>query len=341
MKISVALCTYNGAGFLRQQLDSIAAQSRPPDELVVCDDRSTDGTVATLDDFAGSAAFPVVVRQNKQNLGSTKNFEQAIGLCTGDIIALSDQDDVWLPHKLERIMAEFDSGPRIGLVFSDAALTNDDLRPIGVRLWFSTFHRRDRREFAAGRTSEVLLQYNVVTGATMAFRSALRPVLLPIPELPEFIHDGWIALVASMCSGFRMVREPLVKYRQHPGQQLGAGLSRWKITRADRSKLAIDHRRAALARVNDLRGIFGPDFLDRMRQIAPDPERVPGPLRMAAMLDEARAGILDHIAHEEAREDLPSMRGLRLPGVIRELISGRYGRFSRGWQSAVLDLVRK
>src|SRR5882762_9087557 len=100
MKISIAMCTYNGARYLREQLDSIAAQTRPPSELIVCDDNSLDETREIVAGFAASAPFPVRLGVNEQNLGSIRNFERAIKLCEGDLIALSDQDDVWLPEKL-------------------------------------------------------------------------------------------------------------------------------------------------------------------------------------------------------------------------------------------------
>jgi glycosyltransferase involved in cell wall biosynthesis len=101
-RISVALCTYNGERFLHQQLDSIAMQTRLPDELVVCDDRSTDRTLAIVREFAASAPYPVRVFENQANLGFAANFEGAIRRCDGDLIALSDQDDVWYPTRLER-----------------------------------------------------------------------------------------------------------------------------------------------------------------------------------------------------------------------------------------------
>src|ERR687885_1327551 len=100
MKVSVAMCTYNGAAFLREQLQSLAAQARTPDELVVCDDASADATVRVVREFAAAAPFPVRLTVNERNLGSTKNFERAISLCAGDLVALSDQDDLWLPAKL-------------------------------------------------------------------------------------------------------------------------------------------------------------------------------------------------------------------------------------------------
>lgn len=102
LSISVAMCTYNGSAFLQEQLDSIAAQTRLPDELVICDDGSSDSTVDIVERFAHGVSFRVQLFRNPQNLGSTRNFEQAMRLCTGDLIALSDQDDVWMPEKLAR-----------------------------------------------------------------------------------------------------------------------------------------------------------------------------------------------------------------------------------------------
>src|SRR6266704_3029265 len=102
-QISIALCTYNGARFLPEQLESIAAQTRLPDEMVVCDDRSADETTDIIRTFAKNALFPVRLEINEQKLGSTKNFEKAIRLCHGEIIAPADQDDVWNPQKLSKL----------------------------------------------------------------------------------------------------------------------------------------------------------------------------------------------------------------------------------------------
>src|SRR2546423_9076098 len=111
MKISVAMCTYSGAEFLPAQLESIFAQTRPPDEIVIRDDDSTDETAQILSKFAGESAIPILLNFNKQNYGSVKNFEQAISLCTGDVIALCDQDDVWRRDKLELIEQTFRKTP--------------------------------------------------------------------------------------------------------------------------------------------------------------------------------------------------------------------------------------
>src|SRR5205807_324109 len=101
--ISIAMCTFNGGAFLGAQLESVASQDRLPDELLICDDRSSDDSVGIVTEFARSASFPTRLMVNDTNLGSTKNFEKAISLCRGNIVVLADQDDVWYRHKLERI----------------------------------------------------------------------------------------------------------------------------------------------------------------------------------------------------------------------------------------------
>ena len=126
MKFSVAMCTYNGAAYLEEQLDSIARQIRLPDELVVCDDNSSDESLRILRSFAARSAFPVRLHSNESNLGSTKNFEKAICLCSGDVIALADQDDVWHPEKLAILEREFSSTPDVGLVFTDAEIVDEN-----------------------------------------------------------------------------------------------------------------------------------------------------------------------------------------------------------------------
>jgi glycosyltransferase involved in cell wall biosynthesis len=340
MKISVALCTYNGSRFLAEQLESIAGQTRIPDELIICDDHSSDDSADIAGKFADAAPFPVKIIINETNLGSTSNFSQAIESCSGDVIALSDQDDVWLPHKLARIESECDAAD-VGLVFSNATLTDEQLKPIGMTLWREVFRPHDRRIFAAGNARTVLLQYNVVTGATMAFRSTLRPAILPIPELYEFIHDAWIALVASLSSTVRMVPTPLIEYRQHSAQQLGAGLSRWTIPRIEHHRMRIDDRKAARERIEDFRRIFDEEWLEQLRSVAPDPGTVPSISEMQVLLDAAKLSIGQNIKHNTARAELPLVRPLRVPKIFNEYTTGRYGKYSRGWQSAVLDLVRK
>jgi glycosyltransferase involved in cell wall biosynthesis len=219
--ISVALCTYNGAKYLLSQLASLVQQTHLPFELIVCDDGSSDATPKILKDFAAGAPFPVQLHFNEANLGSTKNFEKAIGLCQGDIIATCDQDDVWLPEKLQRFAELFAAEPEMGLAFSDAILVDDELRDTGHNLW-NCYHFPPslQKKQIPWLDPNLLIRFNVITGACMAFRKELVPKLTPIPK--EWIHDAWIGMIASVVSHVRPVPEPLILYRRHDAQQVGA-----------------------------------------------------------------------------------------------------------------------
>lgn len=128
--ISVALTTCNGQRFLLDQLESIANQTHLPDEVVIADDLSTDGTVSIIRRFSVGAPFPVKLRSNPARLGWARNFVQVAERCSGDLIAFCDQDDVWLPNKLERCLAEF-SASDIYLVYHDALTVDAQLVPYG------------------------------------------------------------------------------------------------------------------------------------------------------------------------------------------------------------------
>lgn len=316
--LSVALCTHNGAKFISAQLESIAAQSRLPDELIICDDDSRDSTLDLVRRFAATALFAVCVHANPRNLGSTKNFEQAMGMCQGDVIILCDQDDIWRPDKLLRIETFLAAAPEMAAVFSDADMVDAELRPLGYRLWQSLrLTRFQQNRIRNGAAAKVLLKHNVVAGATLAFRSQFRARLLPIPD--DWVHDGWIALLLASTARLGVIAEPLLLYRQHATNQLGA------------------LRKGVVQKLEDLqrrdRGIFSTyrnqclEAKSRLLQI--------GLARTAPvirMLD-------DKVTHLEWRGSLPTRRPLRLPGILHELINWRYFRYSNGGQSAVLDFI--
>ncbi|MBC7797300.1 MAG: glycosyltransferase family 2 protein, partial [Pyrinomonadaceae bacterium] len=223
MKISIALCTYNGERYLREQLESIASQTRKPDEIIVCDDCSQDATVEIVRDFARNAAFAVRLYVNEENLRSTKNFERAISLCTGDVIFLSDQDDVWHESKLEKFAAEFEQDENVNLVFCDAELVDENLKPLGKTSWKALqFDAKQQTAVNEGRGAMILLNRNVVSGCMTAFRARYKNLILPIPDdLDYVIHDFWIVLLMLTVGETRLIAETLVKYRQHASQQIG------------------------------------------------------------------------------------------------------------------------
>lgn len=220
MQFSVAMCTYNGAKYLTEQLQSLATQQRLPDELVICDDGSTDGTIAILEQFAANPPFPVRLFRNPVNLGFSRNFAQAITLCYGDVIALADQDDAWYPEKLQRLELIFEQQPGIEGVFSDGQIIDDASRPVGRTLWQSfLFGASDRRRFSSGHAVDALLRRNVVTGMALVVR---RSVFDLFPGMPSsWMHDGWLALLIAIRSGLYACPERLVGYRVHHEQQAG------------------------------------------------------------------------------------------------------------------------
>jgi glycosyltransferase involved in cell wall biosynthesis len=306
----VALCTFDGARFLAAQLESLAAQARLPDELVVCDDRSGDGTVAILEAFAGRAPFPVRIEVNQATLGSTGNFERAIGLCTGDLVSTCDQDDVWMPGKIARTLAAFDEDPRRGLVFTDAELVDENLSPLGRRLWDSAGFAPGLRRLVRGdRAFEALLRQWIVTGATMTFRAALRPLVLPIPR--TWVHDAWIALLVAAVAPIGLVEEPLVCYRRHGAQQIGTAPTspREVFRRARRTGPA--EFGLELERFLRLR--------DRLREGS-------SRLRSSAMLEQVDG----KVAHQVLRLEISrrASRPGRIAAALGELLRGGYSRYS-------------
>jgi glycosyltransferase involved in cell wall biosynthesis len=220
MNLSIALCTYNGAVYLREQLESIAAQTRTPDELVISDDQSTDDTLRLIEEFAATAGFPVRLSVNESNLGTAKNFEKAIGLCRGDVIVLSDQDDVWHSDKLESVERIFEARPQLSLVFSNAELVDETLRLFDKTLFdLVHFDGEKQRLVKSGRALDLQLRENLVLGATVAFRATLKDLVLPISGNGPLVHDGWIVLLIAAVGEIDFIKRPLLKYRQHSAQQ--------------------------------------------------------------------------------------------------------------------------
>ena len=326
MRISVAMCTYNGADFLPAQLASIAEQTRPPDELIVCDDASTDKTRALLESFARTSPIPVSLYFSDHNIGSVKNFERAIGLCTGDVIALSDQDDVWHSNKLGRIEESLNNSPAAGMVFSDAELVDENLKPLGQRMWNAVgFDVHKQKLVRDGKSLDVLVNGWTVTGATMAFRSEYVKLALPIPTNIAMIHDGWIALIIAAVADVSFIEEPLIKYRQHERQQIGA--PQRSVAQPERGLHALE---SALRRRNSAADLHGILAVLEQRLIA-----------QAQSFDCRRALEFagDYSLHLDVRANLPRKRLSRVPRILRELLTMRYHEYANGFKSAAKDLV--
>lgn len=317
------MCTYNGEAYLSDQLVSIEKQTQQPDELVACDDGSTDNTLQVLDQFSKEAPFPVRVYRNRQRLGSTKNSEKALSLCSGDFIFLSDQDDVWMPEKVNKLQQALTNNPGAGYVFSDALIVDEVLRPMGYTMWQSIkFTPEQRRQFEQGKQPAVLLKGNVVTGATMAFRAGLKSIVLPIPD--ESIHDEWIALLASSLGMYGvLIEEPLIQYRQHP-QQLIGGLRLSFVEQAKRASLTKGQYFESLLHREEVKCSKALDRLTLTGQLEKD----------VRQLFDAK------IQHFRVRQSIHKHpHYARFFAVSREFLALRYHRFSSGWKSMARDLL--
>lgn len=215
-RVSIALATYNAGPFLSAQLASFVGQTRLPDELVVSDDGSDDGTLQRLEAFSKRSPFPVAIRRHVHPLGPSQNFGQAIARCTGDLILLSDQDDVWLPTKVERIVATFRPDPTLLVAVHDLALVDAQLRPSGIT---QLERMAQLRMPSAGH----------VTGSATAFRASVVPILLPIPDRAP--HDTWVHLIGRALEARTIINEVLTLYRRHSATDTSAAVASWTLTR--------------------------------------------------------------------------------------------------------------
>ena len=331
MKLSVAIATYNGEMYLHEQLQSIAQQSRLPDEVIVSDDGSSDATKDILREFAANAPFSLQVFENAATLGPIKNFQRAIELCNGEIIVLSDQDDCWYPQRLSRIEQRFLSSPNVGLVFSDADLIDDTGRSLNSRLWQKTFRKQEQKRARNGRIFELLLQQDVLTGATMAFRSRFREIVLPFPSDIPLMHDGWIALIISAVADVGIEPQALIKYRLHRQQYLGIAHCQEPAGVPIKNQPVFPNRSARyLAQISKLAVVR-----QRLLEVAQDI----GDAATRARLKTRIEYVEKLIAHLQARYELPNRRLSRGPVVLKELLTFRYHRFSRGMLSVLRDLT--
>jgi len=318
--VSVALCTFNGGQFLRQQLESIASQDHLPREIVVQDDQSTDDTLSILREFARSTRIEVRVERNERRLGFSQNFGRVIGRCRGQIIALCDQDDVWPRKKIARAIAEF-SDPSVGLTFSNAEVVDQDLKPLRYDMWGSRrFTEKELRMIRKGGETDVLLKHYTVTGATMAFRGKFKDLILPIPV--GWNHDAWIALLLSCVSRIRPLPERLLLYRQHARNAVGA--RRRGLYQQVRKGLLVD------------RAEYYKQELGRFKEVG---ERLMLYAREFPPRQNALCDLEAKVLHLERRALLPKARLRRIVPVLREIARGGYARYARNWQSIALDLI--
>jgi glycosyltransferase involved in cell wall biosynthesis len=327
MVISIALCSFNGANYLSDQLKSIKYQTRQPDEIVVCDDCSSDETLKILHAFREECSFSVRIHSNVSRLGSIKNFEKAIELCKGDIIVLSDQDDVWVPEKLAIIEDAFEKHPGVGYTFSDANLANEEGLFLGQSLWNALgFNKALIGRFRDGEQLKCLFRKPIVTGATMAIRGSLKQFIMPFPESTIFVHDQWIALVASAINMYGLpLTDKLIMYRLHSAQEVGirfpSVVALYKdFAEFDRNcfKEFVKAFECLISRLWHLHDAYNTEVTESVDQI--------------------KRKIM-HLDNRFAIHSAKQMSSYKL--VIREICSGGYNNYSDSWKSIVRDLLAK
>lgn len=292
MKISVALCTYNGTNFLREQLASIATQTLLPAELVVCDDGSEDATNAIVREFASSAPFPVHFYVNPLNLGVTANFSKAVELCGGDLIAFSDQDDVWLPHKLARAEQMICQGtnPTGTLYCSRLQYVNTSLLPLGL----------SSIPAAIGFPNAIV--ENIATGCSVVFGSDIRRRFLQAEPSHMLMHDWWAYLIATAFGRVVYDPTPSVLYRQHDDNITGwepKPLRLWNRTKGlVRRVLGNKRKLDSLNQASSFVATY-PDIAQKNRQIVEEVLR----LRDVGMLSRLRYVLSPRVKHNDAIEN--------------------------------------
>jgi glycosyltransferase involved in cell wall biosynthesis len=320
-QISVAMCTYNGSRYLAEQLESIATQTRLPCELVICDDRSSDSTHEIVRKFAETAPFEVRLIVNPENLGSTKkgvtrNFEKASGLCSGEFIAMCDQDDVWLPEKLEKLASALESKPGAGAVFSNARIIDSQSRPTGATLSEANgFTQGEDERLKGGQVLPVLLSMTKVYGCTLMVRAELLRKMLPVPS--SWWFDAWVACMSAVVMGLEYVPEPLFCYRVHPTQQVGASVATLSERMKNLRSSAQDYWKDSEPQLKEL--------YERLEQL--------GDARMEPYLRYLRG----RLALLMMRASLPENRLLRMGKILPQ--AQNYHRYFNGWKSIVKDLV--
>ena len=221
MQISVALCTFNGELFIEEQLKSILQQSVHVDEIIICDDNSTDKTVELIKAF-GYKHERIKLFVNQSNLGISKNFYQAIRKSKGDCVFLSDQDDIWHPDKVQ-IMVEHMLHSSAKVVFSDAELVNQNNVSLNKKMFDITGFNKTKKflNSANGRVL-VFFENRIVPGATMLIDKEYFTNQICLPDDEFVLHDGWIASYAAIDNKISFVDKPLIRYRQHSGNIIGA-----------------------------------------------------------------------------------------------------------------------
>jgi glycosyltransferase involved in cell wall biosynthesis len=228
--ISVVMATYNGERFLKQQIDSILNQSLPPTELIVIDDCSQDGSLRILQEYASKNPI-VKFFSNEVNIGFVKNFEKGISLSSGNLIALSDQDDIWVVDKLQKL---FEGIGDSLLIYSNSELVDESGKSLHKKM-------SDIKNQIGFNSSLMFVIGTWAPGHAFLFKRTLAEKCIPFPSIVA--HDFWLAFMATCYKPVKYLAEPLVLYRQHSSNTVSANTfsknkNKREISRAEKEEMS-------------------------------------------------------------------------------------------------------
>lgn len=323
MDVSVALCTYNGEDYIEEQLESILNQTYDLYEIVVFDDDSGDNTASILQGYEDKFPDLFDINFNEKNLGVSRNFDRCIRHCEGEVIAISDQDDIWHEEKIARQVKAFQQNDAV-LVFHNSTLVSDgtDIGDLWSQVSYSPGTARQRQQ-ALNR----LFKNNFVQGATTLFDANLRSHLLPIPETCQY--DYFLAFISLALGGLYDIDEELIKYRQHEDQDTGLDVSTDSIDRV-RQVTELDRSEHHAERMDEFEQIA-----NRLKQIY-EKRDTPWLTQIVEQVDRK----CQYEQYESRIYDPDVRTGERLSYIWRNFRSGCYGDF--GWAgrvTAVKDLM--
>ncbi|MBQ4328600.1 MAG: glycosyltransferase [Lentisphaeria bacterium] len=313
MKISVAIAAYRGEKYIGDQLVSIVNQTVVPDEVVICDDSPDDLTeneVRKFEKFLNIRYF-----RNSAQLGAAANFNKALSLCSGNVVFLADQDDVWYPYKVAWMMERFSAGAQA--VFCDSDITDAN----GEKMGFTHFESRGYvglRKYAPGvwksQFSDSCCRFPAA-GHDMALKNDLLKKLLPIPELAN-CHDNYLGVAAAAFDAWEIVPDSCGTFRRHGNNSSGAG-----------AKLSfLGQLKTARASVKNNSFAWNAELFRSIIEKLPDLPR------------ERIALLKERMEHSLARAQMGEKKSKKLRLIIQEIRNRNYFRFGRGWKNVIQDL---
>lgn len=322
MYISIALAAFNGEKHIMEQLESFSAQTVLPDELIICDDGSTDKTIDLVSHFATTARFKVTLIENEKTLGHVQNFSKALSLCTGDVVFLSDQDDMWFPSKIETIKRVFHQNPNFWVVIHDGELTDGNLLPSG-----QTKMSQIRRGYGAAEMAS--------TGALTAVQRSFLKYALPIPA-DIMAHDSWLHNLASLLQSRRFVLEQTLQYvRRHD-----KNTSSWIVNSTSKlSRLDVVRAQANTVPAND--------YTDRLVMNARLRARLDNTIELLKDSSDLRAAQIGQAWLARELKAIQSRQALVSAGPITrrvraaQMLFKREYSFFNGIRSFIRDISRK